>query len=150
MILLSACKEQVKSQKTLSTKFGLAHSDLTILTFDDEWYWVFKEVEPADLSFEEINEIEPILDKAINEQNRGQERRSRFGLKLEGYKRQYIAVLNEKGEKEIFINFLCDDRGKDEWKTSLIIVEDGGNCFYSIKVNLTLKTFYDLSITSYG
>ena len=53
------------------------------------------------LRLKELSKIEPILEKAIIEHNGGLEKDSRRRLELEGYKRQYVAILNEKGEKEI-------------------------------------------------
>ena len=73
-----------------------------------------------------------------------------FELKTEGYKRQYVPVLNEKGEKEVWINFFCNDFDDDNWKTATFNVRDGGNCFYSLKVNLATKEVYDLEINGYA
>jgi len=54
---------------------------------------------------------------------------------LKNYKIQYVPYLNEKGEKEIWINGFCDDFDSD-WKRDIIYVFDGGNCYFSIKLNV--------------
>ncbi len=155
LVLFTSCKEQPKTdnkvaEKVKGTDFGLAHSDFAILQFNPEWYWIFENSKPSatDLSLNELSEIEPILKKAIIEHNDGLEKDSRWRLELEGYKRQYVAILNEKGEKEIWINFFCEDFEFEEWRTELPLVEDGGNCFFNIKINLTTKSYKDLGINS--
>jgi len=155
LILFSSCKERNKTdniteEKVLRTDFGLAHSDFTIIGFNPEWYWIFQNTEPTatELGLGELSEIEPILKKAIIEHNDGLDKDSRFRLKLDGYKRQYVAILNEKGEKEVWINFFCQDFEFDKWQTEIPLVDDGGSCFFNIKVNLKTKSFKDLRINS--
>ncbi|MER2999584.1 hypothetical protein [Pontibacter populi] len=55
---------------------------------------------------------------------------------LGNYKIQYVPYLNEKGEKEIWINGFCNDFDKD-WRRKIIHVFDGGNCYFTIRLNLT-------------
>lgn len=155
LILFTSCKEQPKTdnkvvEKVKWTDFGLAHSDFTILQFNPEWYWIFENSKPSgtELKLKELSEIGAILEKAIIEHNDGLEKDSRWRLELEGYKRQYVATLNEKGEKEIWINFFCKDFVFEKWRTELLLVEDGGNCFFNIKINLTTKSYKDLRINS--
>jgi len=134
----------------LRTDFGLEHSDFTIIRFNPDWYWIFQNSEPTatELNLEELNEIEPILKKAILEHNDGLDKDSRFRLELDGYKRQYVAILNEKGEKEVWINFFCQDFEFDKWRTEIPLVDDGGKCFFNIKINLKTESFKDLRINS--
>ena len=154
LILFCSCKEQSKTdkkvvEKVIKTDFGLSHSDFTILEFNPEWYWIFENSEPiaTDLQLNEISKIEPILEKAISEHNSKLEKDSRWALGLQRYKRQYVAVINEKGEKEVWINFFCkEDFEYLDWKKELIIVNDGGNCYFNLKVKLTKGEYYDLHI----
>lgn len=156
LILFSSCKEQSKTdskveEKVNRTDFGLAQSDFTILKFNPEWHWIFENSKPSatDLRLNELSKIEPILEKAIIEHNSGLEKDSRWRLELEGYKRQYVAVLNEKGEKEVWINFFCDTGWtEDQLKSYPYEVEDGGNCFFNIKINLTAGSYRNLRINS--
>ena len=73
-----------------------------------------------------------------------------FELELKGKKRQYVAVINEKGEKEVWVNFFCDDWGNDNWESDILIVHDGGNCYFNLKVNLTNKSYSELGINGYA
>ena len=114
--MFSSCKDLSKTENKIEEKikrtdFGLTDSDFTIIKFNPEWYWIFQDEKPTatELSLDELSKIEPILKKAIEKHNEGLETDSRWRLELEGYKRQYVATLNEKGEKEIWLNFLCQD-----------------------------------------
>jgi hypothetical protein len=67
-------------------------------------------------------------------------------LKNNNYRRQLIVVTNKKGEKEVWVNCFCDTWRSDRWKTEIIIVDDGGNCYFNFKINLTTKKFYALVV----
>ncbi len=34
----------------------------------------------------------------------------------------------------------------NRWKTEFILVDDGGNCFFNFKINLTTKKYYELNV----
>jgi len=146
-------------------EFDLADSIYVVLPFQADWDWIFKDVKQADLSKAELEEIEHILSLAIRDNNAQQQillnshnkeypnqiwNETGFEIKLDGYLRQYIPITNELGEKEVWINFFCDDWNSDVWKSGIIIVLDGGNCYFNLKVNLTKKTYYELSINGYA
>jgi hypothetical protein len=57
-------------------------------------------------------------------------------MTLSKYKVQFVPYLNEKGEKEIWINGFCSDYDID-WKTEIVHVFDGGNCYFTVRLNLT-------------
>ncbi|MDX6748070.1 hypothetical protein SHK09_14835 [Polaribacter sp. PL03] len=152
---------EIKSVENTQTEFKLTESDFVIMTFNSEWYWIFKNAKPTELTQSELFEIEEILKIAIIENNKNQkigliehnkkypeyqQTETGFELKLDGYKRQYVPIINEKGEKEVWINFFCDDFGTNNWKTEIALVEDGGNCYYNIKINLKTKEYYELGI----
>jgi hypothetical protein len=71
-------------------------------------------------------------------------------IDLKRYKRQYIGVTNEKGEKEVWINCFCIDphNPKMNWKKEFVMVKGGGNCYFNLKVNLTTKKYYDFDTNS--
>ena len=166
LILISSCNENKKTDKTVSgqkaqSEFNLAKSDYTILTYRPEWYWIFKNAKTTKLSESELNDIEKILKIAVKENNDTRKIElknnpnkelllSRYELILEGFKRQYVPIINSEGQKEVWINLFCDDFGMEYWKNELFEVEDGGNCHYNLKINLKTKTYYDLSINGYA
>jgi hypothetical protein len=57
-------------------------------------------------------------------------------MTLSKYKVQFVPYLNEKGEKEIWINGFCSDYDIN-WKTEIVHVFDGGNCYFTVRLNLT-------------
>lgn len=70
------------------------------------------------------------------------------GRKLEDYYRQFVCGVKENGDKIIYINCFCyviDEYFKN-WKTNLIMVDDGGNCFFNVKANLTKNEYYELMV----
>lgn len=168
VLLLLACKD--KNVKTeVEEKFSLAKTEYTILPFSENSHYIFKDVTASSLSEKELIEIEIILQEMILEHNVGQAKtlekhnkeypkyqwkETRFELKTEGYRRQYLPVINEKGEKgekEVWINFFCAfDTDDVYWRTIIPQVADGGNCYYSFKVNLATKEIYDLHINGYA
>ncbi|HMT10961.1 MAG TPA: hypothetical protein PKA39_04995 [Ignavibacteria bacterium] len=71
-----------------------------------------------------------------------------FGRKLENYHRQFAGAVLENGDKVIWINCFCYayiDYMRN-WKESFILVDDGGNCFFNVKVNLNTGQYYDLMV----
>ncbi len=75
-------------------------------------------------------------------------------INLKDYKKQYIAVLNSKGEKEVWANCFCKAIEKRiefvDWKKIPVKVIDGGNCFFHVKLNLAQRKTYDLKVNSGG
>ncbi|WP_299316759.1 hypothetical protein [uncultured Maribacter sp.] len=55
------------------------------------------------------------------------------------------ASVNYSGVKEVWIIF-CSTTASDKWRTNIVAVEDGGNCYFNIKINLNTKKYYDLDI----
>lgn len=109
---------------------------------------------------DDLLKIEIILNKCINDYNPNQERQFKeindkhpeykldkkyFIIDLTRYKRQYVAIINSKGEKEVWINCFCNTWDKN-WKTNLIFVHDGGNCYFNLKINLTTRKYYELMV----
>ena len=135
-------------------------SSIAIIPFDTTYHWLFKKSKPTELSTTELEQIETILLDCISEYNPAQKKQfdkisskypnqkfqlSNFVIELDNYKRQYVAVINENREKEIWINCFCNTWNQD-WRKKLIEVEDGGNCYFQLKINLTKKIFYDFMV----
>ena len=121
---------------------------------------IFSEAKATKLSDEDLKVIETLLNNCITEHNTIQKKQYQkqvikypehqflledFVINIENYKRQYVPVINKKGEKEVWINCFCDSWDID-WKKDVLFVFDGGNCYFNLKINLTNKIYYDLSI----
>ena len=122
-------------------------------------HYVFDDIKPATLSEEEIAQTELLLSRCIDELNVLQEKgfrklsknepkirthKDEFVISLSNYKRQFIPVTNEKGEKVVWVNCFCDE--KEYWRKSIVFVLDGGNCYFNVKINLTQRTYYNLRV----
>jgi hypothetical protein len=62
------------------------------------------------------------------------------------YKRQYLGY-TRRGKKWIYVNSVCKTSWKEgRWHDELIIVFDGGPCFFSVRYDLSSSQFDQLSI----
>lgn len=162
-IYLTSCgqtENKNRNQQNQINALTMDTSIIAILSSDIAPHWIFKDPEPADLTTEDLQKIEIILLECINNYNTEQEKKieeyknkypehrlnnKNFNIDLARYKRQYIAVINSKGEKEVWVNCFCNTLGTD-WRKNLIIVLDGGNCYFNLKINLTKGEYFDLII----
>lgn len=70
----------------------------------------------------------------------------RYLINLANYKRQLVMVTNAKGEKVVWVNCFCREGNQASWRRRIIEVDDGGNCYFNIKFNLTRRTWYDMIV----
>jgi hypothetical protein len=63
------------------------------------------------------------------------------------YYKQFVAVINSKGEKEVWVECFCKISDAS-WKTEPVIVKDGGNCYFYVKINLTTGLVSNFGINS--
>jgi hypothetical protein len=158
--LTSFGQNNIENNTNEQKKHIVDTSVFVIIPFDTTKYWVFKDSKPTELTNVDLQKIETILNKFISEYNPNQENKFKeikdkhpeynlnkknFTIDLTRYKRQYVAGLNSKGQKEVWINCFCDTWSLN-WKKELIMVKDGGNCFFNLKINLTTDQYYDLIV----
>jgi hypothetical protein len=162
-ICLTSCGQTKTENKNIEQQqngYTADSSVVAILPFDTTQYWIFKDSKPTDLTSDDLQKIETILTKCINDYNPDQEKqfkeikdkhpeyklnKKNFIIDLARYKRQYVATTNSKGEKEVWVNCFCDTWDTD-WRKNLIFVDDGGNCYFNLKINLTTGTYYELMV----
>lgn len=130
-IYLLSCN-QVNTSKKNEHKLvnPIDTSIIAILPFSTNQYWEFKNHKPANLAADDLIKIDTLLNKCINDYNIDQEKifkershqhpdikidRNDFIIDLTRYKRQYIATLNAKEEKEVWVNCFCNS-GNMNWK----------------------------------
>ncbi len=63
--------------------------------------------------------------------------------KLGGYQRQYLGFV-ENGHRKLYGNFFCQSFG--DWKTGLVMVDDGGDCYFSFVFDLDDGTYSQFMI----
>ena len=135
LILLVSCTEN---------KIGGA--EFTIIQFEKSGWVPFENAIPSDLSYTELIEIENIIGERVvihtesfNRKNPEDINRKRDYI----FFRQYVPVTLENGDKVVWVNFACEIFEKEKWKNEVLIVMDGGPCFFQLKVNLTNGTYYE-------
>jgi len=142
-------------------------SSYVILTDSSSAYKIFKNKRVSTLDKKEIDEIESMVLENVKYHNANEEiffkkvvlnnpnsnyNKSNFFIEdITKYKRQYLAVSNDLGEKEVYVGFFCeiDADDMDAWKEKIFIVHDGGNCFFHIKLNLTKHICYEFFVNGY-
>jgi len=69
---------------------------------------------------------------------------SRLRSGLDGYQAQYIGILRDEREV-IFANFFCQSHVEDI-DLSLVSVDDGGDCYFTVEYDPATNSFADLAI----
>ena len=169
LIIISSCDTNVKSNKSKNINdteklIELDKSDYAILTIEPKNNWKFKNAELSELNQTELIEIEKLLEDAVAKNNEiqfqnlknhnekypdNQLEETGFELNLDNFQRQYWPVINENGKKVVWINFFCS-REEPISTDNILVVMDGGNCYFNIKINLTDKMYLELSINGYA
>jgi hypothetical protein len=133
--------------------------DFVILPYDpitDEWITLaFEEGISTELTVDELEKINKLLHEVVQKYN--SETKTSWGsavnpIELSKYNRQYIAIINENGEKEVFINcFRSPSISKsDYWKNKFVFVMDGGDHFFQVKINLTKLIITMFNVNGYA
>lgn len=68
---------------------------------------------------------------------------------LDSYRVQFVAYINENGEKEIWMNGFCNSFDKD-WRKEIIQVFDGGNSYFRIRLNLSTGKCISIGTNGYA
>lgn len=157
-----------------STQIPVDTRNYAILPYDssDAWLaaWIFPKSSPADLGSAEVSELEKLLKGSVDTYNNLQAPKEleaytklykpktkpdlkQFTIELAKYKRQFIAVINDSGEKVVWVNCFSDSLGDDKlkddrWRNDLYLAKDGGKSFFNIKINLNTQTCGQLMINS--
>lgn len=143
IISLTACADKPKATypDALRKDQQVDTALIAVIPYTGEWL-PGKNNKPATLTMDEMKQIESLLKSCA--------RNSKvIDLKRGNYKRQYVAVTNDEGEKIVWINCFCQTDGEN-WKTSIIMVHDGGSCYFHLKVNLTKGVYYDFWMNGYA
>jgi hypothetical protein len=125
-------------------------SKTAIIPFDQNYDYPFdNSYRSATLTEDDIIIVDSLLISCVTVYNNSLDKDHKewtINLKKRNYRKQLLAVTNKNGEKEVWVNCFCDTWGNDKWKTQVMLVQDGGNCYFNFKVNLATKKFYDFGI----
>ena len=136
-----------KFQSSLSLK-----SDETIIDAGKDMKWAFgNNYTSWTPEGKDIETAETILNKAFDDQKKPTLNRL-LDRKPEDYNKQFVGFIDANGDKIIWANCFC--KGSDsffkDWKNKVVIVNDGGSCFFNVKINITKNTYYDLMVNGYA
>jgi hypothetical protein len=149
-LCLTGCKTNSTTKGVNSAKsaINVDKSIIAILPFND-YVWLVKGVRAIKLSGSDLKNIEILLHKCVEAYNILQKHENRIDFAK--YKRQYIAFTNQKGERVVWVNCFCETFDDDiDWTKHYLLVEDGGNCFFNLEINLSQNNYYDFMVNGYG
>lgn len=157
-LLLPAIKASaqrvLKSEKASDHSTRIKGNNFEGCIFSDNYIGIFPggaESKPFTPSIEEVALAEKLLRQAIDTIHfYGHERFVRNNLRK--YLRQYFGYINSQGERIIEINALWkrDEDEDSKWLTGREFVNDGGDHYWQIKINLTNKECFAFSVNGEG
>jgi len=59
---------------------------------------------------------------------------------------QIVSAKNKKGQVYLWINAICDPN--KDWRSRITFTDDGGDCYYSFKINLKTARYFDIRINA--
>jgi hypothetical protein len=127
-------------------------SKIAIITYHYDIPWINDhDIDSAgDLTQQDIFDVEKIFQQSVNNHNNkipdSVKKSSHYYIdfKSNDYKRQYVSTINSKNEKIIYVCCFCMLRGWD-WRKTLLVAEEG-RCFFTVKIDLTTKKYFDFSL----
>lgn len=162
LIGLISCKSEINNDFNNNLDSNKDTINYVIFKFDTTKTWIFpSNYKPTNLTVDEIQEIQNLMKQYIDIYNENQKKElevtmkrfnedtselEKYLINLKNYKQQFIPVINPSGEKEVWVNCVCNNAIVD-WRKDIINIQGGGICFFNLKVNLTQKKCYYLVVT---
>jgi hypothetical protein len=133
---LKILNSRLKQRSEIDT---LKFKDYSLFTYDSSFYNCFdKNVESYDLNTAEVYQVDQILNRCISQH---------LSMKSAEYFKQCIAVKNSENEIIVWVNCLCKrTQSSKNYLYNIIYVNDGGDSFFSVKINLTKRDYFDLFV----
>ncbi|MCB2195382.1 MAG: hypothetical protein KQH79_05960 [Bacteroidetes bacterium] len=95
---------------------------------------------------EQLMAVESILEKAIKENHDHYWTHLSINSVKEYY-RQYSFFIDQYNDKIVYINAFCGEpKYPCDWKNEFMDVLDGGDCYWSIQINLTKESYFDFIV----
>ena len=129
-------------------KLKYDESTTAILPYRGSGNWpIFHNYRASSLTQSDLTIIDSLFKIAIEEHNSGigYIAGEKIDQSKKAYKRQIIAALKSNGEKEVWINCFCEAHDSN-WREKIIEIDDGGSCFFNLKINITLRKYYDFMV----
>lgn len=165
LILAFSCKEKPAKKKIImngkSSKTILDTSKFAILSFESSGRFGFDSTySPATLNDSDLLKLESLIYKSIEDYNSKLSKENIQDYRVDTielhYKMQIVPAMNNEGQKEVWVNGFCSSWNgwqepfNHDWKVQLVLVKDGGNCFFNFKINLDENKTYYFSVNGYA
>ena len=140
--------ENKPEQQTENITENLVDTPYVIIPFNPSEYTRFDNTYSAtSLSQSEVYKVDSIVNVCIqtNQRNLPPALKKHFEIDFSKYKRQYVTVLNESREKEVWVNCFCINPATD-WTKEIVLAKDGGNCYFNVIINLRNMSCRDFAI----
>jgi len=131
-----------------------------LLTKESQPRWViFSERELWKPNQMEINLTEELVKKVIEEQKKVSYINPIY-KNFDKYVFQLIPYIDDENRKIMYVNSLCSDYIDDSesvdnleanvnyWDNFLFLVDDGGNCFWQVKIDIERGEYFDFSVNA--
>lgn len=105
------------------------------------------------LTQEELKTIDSLLIACVNDYNSHQGKdgkQLKIDLNKYNYRKQLLVGKSKEGDKKVWVNCFCQTWSKVNWRTEIIRVNDGGDCYFNFVIDLTSKKFHDLRVNEKG
>jgi hypothetical protein len=119
------------------------NNDFTFFTYNKSFESVFPKGLSTDLNDSDIIKIMETIQRKMNDE------RKRFNKppRQEEYFKQCVAIINSKNEKIVWINCIAKKVAKfSDWENEIRPVMDGGDAYFTLKINLTTGEIYDFYV----
>lgn len=120
----------------------------TIIPAAEKMEWAFgRNYKRYNPTIDDIKTAEEVLKACFTKESSGTANPF-FGRKYDDYNMQFVGGELEGGDKIIWVNCFCMAESEilKKWKTDIVMVADGGNCFFNVKINLKNKEYYGLMV----
>lgn len=92
-----------------------------------------------------VNALEVVVDSMYRAFSNDLRKTPKSLRPLTRYRRQYLAIRDGKGRRLLWINFHCTTLTAD-WKHDVVVVDDGGGCFFRILVDRSKRKVISRSV----
>jgi len=135
-------------------------SKIAILPYDNAEYSHLERCKETDLTYEDLKDIEYLILKFRDDYNAEQIKQYNdlvkkqkkphipLFLDIQKFRRQYIAVVNCKGETEVWINCFCNSSNID-WHKEVVKSETERMCSFKLTINLTKSKSYNFRLNPF-
>ena len=140
-VAITSCGDRSDSSASESSPFPILRDSNTaiVLSSLDDSYRPGDRL-PFVLTADHLRQIDSLLLQSVGTYNKSQEKSAcvfTIDLIRSNYKRQIIPSIGNSGKKLVCVNCFCS--AKENWRTSIVIVEDGGECYFKLWINLDMR-----------